>query len=171
MKLNAREIMKKLIDNLFIGNQTDYEHQVKHEKNWAVIHACKEPYHRKLLSYTGRSAPKDHPEYLFAQRSLRLYLNLIDAPSFKYIPKEIIDKALDFITKNINERPVLVHCNLGMSRSATIGILYLASIGHFKGRDYYKAEQKYKKLYPKYNPGRGMRGFAIENWKRYYKET
>jgi len=161
--------MKKLIYNLYIGNQVDYENQIKYENNWAVVHACKEPYHRKLLSYKKHSVSKDHPEYLFAERSLRLYLNLVDAPSYKYISQEIIDKALDFIKKNINERSVFIHCNLGMSRSATIGLLYLASIGYFQGLDFYKAEQKYKKLYPKYNPGRGMRGFAIENWKKYCK--
>jgi len=159
--------LKEIYKNLFIGNQDDYEYQVKPEGNWAVIHACKEPYHRNLLQYTGKGAPKEHPDYLFAERPNRLYLNLVDAPDPKYISDLIIDKAISFINEYINVKQVFVHCNLGMSRSSTIGLLYLASIGFFGKDDFYTAEEKYRKIYPNYTPGRGMRGFAVENWERY----
>jgi predicted protein tyrosine phosphatase len=159
--------MKEIYKNLFIGNQDDYEYKIKGKDNLAVIHACKEPYHRNLLGYTGRGAPQDHPEYLFAERPNRLYLNLVDAPDPKYISDIIIDKAINFINEHINAKQVLVHCNLGMSRSSTIGLLYLASIGFFGDDDFYTAEEKYSKIYPPYSPGRGMRGFAEENWGKY----
>jgi predicted protein tyrosine phosphatase len=162
--------MKEIYKNLFIGNQDDYECKVKYENKWAVIHACKEPYHRNLLGYTGRGAPKDHPEYFYAERPNRLYLNLVDVPDPTFIAKEIIDKAIDFIFRHIDEQSVLVHCNLGMSRSSTIGLLYLASIGYFEKDDFYSAEEKYQKLYPNYSPGRGMRSFAEDNWGKYCKK-
>ena len=161
--------MKEIYNNLFIGNQDDYEYKVKLKDYYAVVHSCKEPYHRNLLGYTGRGAPKDHPEYLFAERPNRLYLNLVDVPDPAFIAKEIIDKAIDFIKKHIDKQPVLVHCNLGMSRSATIGLLYLASIGYFKGMDFHTAEQKYINMYPGYRPSSGMRGFAVKNWEKYQK--
>jgi len=37
--------MKEIVHNLYIGSQDDYEHIVKQEPGWRVIHACKEPYH------------------------------------------------------------------------------------------------------------------------------
>ena len=52
--------MKEIHPNLHIGSQDDYENIVKHQDGWFVIHACKEPYHRQTLGYTGRSAPKEH---------------------------------------------------------------------------------------------------------------
>lgn len=65
--------------DLFVGNQDDYESNVKYKANWAVVHACKEPYHRLALGYSSKAAPKNHPEYLFAKRTNRLILNLVDA--------------------------------------------------------------------------------------------
>ncbi len=163
--------MKEIYPNLHIGSQDDYENIVRtlieHDKeDWFVVHACKEPYHRNALGYAGKAAPKDHPEYLIAYRGNRLILNLVDAPNSAYIPKQIIDEAIKSIHNNIGDRKVFVHCNQGMSRSATIGLLYLKAI-HELDDDFAKAEQKYLDLYPWYEPGKGMRGFAMINWNNY----
>ena len=163
--------MKQIYPNLHIGSQEDYELIVKQQINnnedeWFVIHACKEPYHRQALGYTGRAASKDHPEYLIANRGNHLILNLVDVPNPANIPKEIIDEAIKAIHSNIHDRKVFVHCNQGMSRSATIGLLYLKAV-HAIDEDFEKAEQKYLELYPWYNPGLGMRGYAITNWNNY----
>lgn len=161
--------MIEIYPNLFIGNEMDYEKDVKFKNGWNVVHACKEPYHRKLLGYSGRGAPKDHPEYLFAERENRIYLNLVDAPSPDYIPKEIIDKALEFISKSLeSDKCCLVHCNQGESRSTIIGLLYLAKIGFFKNKDFINAEKEFISIYPNYNPKTGTRGFAEKNWEIYY---
>ena len=113
--------MIEIMHNLFIGSQSDYENIVKYESGWYVIHACKEPYHRQALGYSGRAVSKDHPEYLMAERENRLILNLVDVADPAYIAKIIIDKAIGCIAGHINEMKVLVHCNQGASRSATIG--------------------------------------------------
>jgi len=103
--------MIEIHSNLFAGDATD-ELKVRGRDGWAVVHACKDPYHRQLLGYTTKGAPKDHPEYFFAERGNRLYLNLVDAPDPEYIPKEIIDKAIAFIHEKLSEgSKVLVHCN------------------------------------------------------------
>ena len=120
--------MIEIMHNLFIGSQSDYENIVKYESGWYVIHACKEPYHRQALGYSGRAVSKDHPEYLMAERENRLILNLVDVADPAYIAKIIIDKAIGCIAGHINEMKVLVHCNQGASRSATIGLLYLHSV-------------------------------------------
>ncbi len=73
--------------HLYIGTEQDYDRRVKGMPGWMVVHACKEPYHRQLLGYKGRGAPKDHPEYLLARRGDRLYLNLVDTDDPAYNPK------------------------------------------------------------------------------------
>lgn len=94
--------MIEIAKNLFVGNQNDYENLVKFRNDFSVVHACKEPYHRKALGYLGRGAPKNHPEYLIARRGNRLILNLIDVVDPNYIPEEIIFKAVSFIEEKLS---------------------------------------------------------------------
>lgn len=154
---------------LFVGNLTDYDRDVRLRDGWSVVHACKEPYHRQLLGYTGRGAPKDHPEYLVARRDHRLYLNLVDADNPDYIPKEIIDQSMEFIQSQLAiGRPVLVHCNQGESRSPSIALLYLAAnTNKLPTASLMEAEEAFLKLYPYYRPAPGMRGFVNRYWHEY----
>ncbi|AKP27668.1 hypothetical protein LIMHP_04495 [Leptospira interrogans serovar Manilae] len=84
-----------------MGNRFDYKANETNLRDWFIIHACKEPYHRDLLGYTG----KEHPEYLLAKRKNRFRIT-ISGRSF---------------SKN---KPFSLHCNLGESQSP--GLLYLA---------------------------------------------
>lgn len=77
--------MIEVKSNLFVGSQDD-EAAIRGQGGWFVVHACKEPYHRQALGYSGRGAPKDHPEYLIARREGRLILNLVDVDNVSYIP-------------------------------------------------------------------------------------
>ena len=166
--------MVEIYKNLFIGNQDDYEGKVRTQANWAVVHACKEPYHRQALGYGGRGAPKDHPEYLVAKREneSRIILNLVDVDNPDWVSPIIIDEAIQFIKRNLESgKNVLVHCNQGMSRSAGIGLLYLATQGLFRGKSFEVAENKYREsIYPEYNPSQGIRGYIIRNWDKYSQE-
>lgn len=161
--------MIEIYPNLFIGNEYDYESKVRHEPGWCIVHACKEPYHRQALGYTGRAAPQNHPEYLIARRGNRLVLNLVDAPDPAYIPKEIIDAALEFISTSLESgNRVLVHCNEGFSRSAGIGLLYLAkNTDRLPNTNFTEYEVAFRSIYPPYNPKSGMRGFIAANWQNY----
>jgi predicted protein tyrosine phosphatase len=163
--------MIEIAPGLFIGSEADYETTVKHQNGWWVIHACKEQYHRQLLGYRGRGAPKGHPEYLLAERGNRLFLNLVDADDPAFIPKEIIDASLRFIGKALKcgDR-VLVHCNQGESRSPSIGLLYLAAYTNaLPNASLAEAEAGFRRLYPEYTPKRGMRGFLLIHWNHYVK--
>ncbi len=161
--------MIEIYPNLYIGNEFDYESNVRNNPGWCVVHACKEPYHRQALGYKHQAAPKNHPEYLIAKRGNRLILNLVDAPDPAYIPKEIIDAALSFINDNLKSgSKVLVHCNEGFSRSAGIGLLYLVKFtDKVQKGSFLEAETVYRWIYPPYNPKSGMRGFMIINWNEY----
>jgi hypothetical protein len=94
--------MIEIYPKLHIGNQDDYELNVARQPGWAVVHACKEPYHRQALGYTGRAVSKTHPEYLIARRENRLILNLVDVDNPAYIPKEIMDAALMFVHEQLS---------------------------------------------------------------------
>lgn len=145
---------------LFVGDMGDAK---RLDETWIVVHACKEPYHRQALGYAGRSAPKDHPEYLFARRNNAMILNLVDVDDPAYVRAEIVDAAVDFINSHTASR-VLVHCNQGRSRSPTLAMLADAKS---LAENFEDAEKEFRARYAPYNPGRGMREFAKANWVRY----
>ncbi len=156
--------MKEVVPGLFVGSQNDYESV---PEDWFVVQACKEPYHRQALGYTGRSAPADSPEYLMARRGNRLILNLVDARDAVYIPTEIITAALLAIMGALAAgKPILVHCNKGESRAPSIALLYMASEGLLP-REEDEAIADFTELYPEYAPGTGMAAFVHEHWQEY----
>jgi hypothetical protein len=176
--------VKKVFTNLWCGSEQDFYNSllctyspVKSEmellacmpEGWAIVHACKEPFHRMALQYTGRGAPKDDPEYLWSERTgNRLALNMVDAPSSLFFDKSMIDKALEYIEQKLSEGfKVLVHCNEGFSRSPSLCLIYLIKHGIIKGDTLEDCEAEFLKVYPEYNPGTGMRGFVKEHFNEY----
>jgi hypothetical protein len=153
--------------NLFVGADID-ENSIRGQSGWFVIHACKEPYHRQALGYSGRAASKDHPEYLIARRDGCLILNLVDVDNVSFVSPVIIDAALEAIAANIATRNVLVHCNQGQSRSPSIAFLYLLRhTDSFEGLTQNEALSKFGAIYPPFSPARGMADFIRLNWQRY----
>ena len=137
-------------------------------EGWAVVHAAKEPFHRMALGYVGRGAPKDHPEYLWAERGNRLALNMVDAPKVEFFDKRMIDKAIEFIGRKLGVgHRVLVHCNKGESRSPSLCLLYLISAGVLKGSSLQEYMTEFCRIYPNYNPFDGILGFIQEHWLEY----
>lgn len=153
--------MIDLLPNLSVGTADEYENVISKLDGYSIVHACKEPYHRRLLGYTTQGAPKEHPEYLWAIRGDRLYLNLVDAPKVEFIPKEVIETALDFIDAELLEgKKVFLHCNQGESRAPSIALLHLYKTGVLKGSSSEVLDQ-FTKLYPNYAPGQGMLDFVV----------
>lgn len=147
--------MIQILPNLYIGDQNDCE-----GFEGAILHACKEPYHRQFVGYTGRALAKDHPEYLYAVRDNELALNIVDVDDPKYFAEEMINKALQFIGEHDK---VLLHCNQGQSRSAGIGMLYMRTKGLLDGT-FEEAEEKFKEIYPPYSPRNGIREYVRLHW-------
>ncbi len=159
--------MIEIHPKLYVGSETD-EQGVRNRSGWFIVHACKEPYHRQALGYTGRAAAKDHPEYLIARRPGRLILNLVDVDDVNYVAAEIVDTALEVIHQNLGSGQVLVHCNQGASRSPTLAMLYLARhTDRLKGMAWSEAQAAFKTIYPPWAPARGMADYARLNWTRY----
>jgi len=156
--------MIRIHTNLFVGNTADC---ASHTPDLAVIHACKEPCHRKALGYKGNLS-SDHPHYLVHEANNHLYLNMVDmenelAPHFT---DPIMRQAMTFIERNITTRPVLVHCNQGWSRSPSIALLYMARKGYIGNQSYSIAGNDFKAIYAPYNPGRGIAAYLNRNWEK-----
>lgn len=150
--------------NLFVGDESDAL-AVAGEPGWFVVHACKEPYHRAALGYTGRGAPKDHPEFLFAEREGCIALNLVDLPDPAMIRPEVVAAGLRAIDANIERGKVLVHCNRGESRAPTIALLWLAlNTDRFDDCDFAEAVDRFRQVYQPFRPAAGMEGFARRVW-------
>ncbi len=156
--------MIEVSNGLFCGAEVDYHGQDR--AGWRIVHACKEPFHRQALGYTGRGTSPSHPEYLVARRDRRLILNLIDPVDPKYVSKACVDAALSFIDEALAEgKTCLVHCNEGRSRAPTICLLSMANKrpwGIFA-----EARESFRSIYPRYEPSNGMEGFARANYEAY----
>ncbi len=161
--------MIEVVPHLFIGTRHDYETSVAGQAGWAIVHACKEPYHRRAVGYTGWAAPSKHAERLIARRDNRLMLCLLDLPVSWGIRKEMIEQTLDFIEQmHRQELNVLVHCLYGRSRSPSITLLYLATRLHvLPTTSLEAAEIPFRRLYPPYHPTRGIREHLRQHWQQY----
>lgn len=132
---------------------------------WAIIHACKNPCHAKAVGYKG-SLPPTHPHYLVMENGQHLFLNMVDMEKelSPIYTNPIMRSAMAFIEKHITEQKILIHCNQGMSRSPSIALLYLANKGYIANDSYSSAVADFQKLYPIFNPGRGIALYMNNNW-------
>jgi hypothetical protein len=155
---------ENIAPNLYVGNDETYE-ALKDRPGWAFVRCCKygPGGHQDTLQYHSLGAPKG-PDYLTVTRGNRMALNFIDAEDPNFIPREMVDKGLHFIADKLAEGcKVLVACNAGHSRGPTTAMLFLRSIGELPG-NFIASERKFTTLYPRYDPGLGVRQFARSEW-------
>ena len=130
----------------------------------AVVHACKDPCHRRALGYTGRGAPRG-PHYLALRADPHLYLNIVDADRLgRVYGDQLFAAALGFIHDHIAERDVIVHCNLGQSRSPSIALAYLAARGQLANASFRDAAEDFQRVYPSYLPSPGVAQYLSVAW-------
>lgn len=74
-------------------------------------------------------------------------------------------KILDFIDREHKEKKILIHCDQGLSRSPTVGLLYLAKrLKIIEDESYGLARDDFLKIYPYYNPS-GVTDYVSLRWK------
>ena len=164
--------MKSVLDDdagkpiLFVGSDADYNAAVN--RGFAVLSACKDGDHghRSMLDYHTMAAPEGS-KYLHVEKGQHMALNLIDSDDPEFIPEEVIESGLVFIHKHIKAGGrVLVHCNAGLSRSPTLAMIFLRTIGELP-QSFTTSEKVFRSLYPAYTPAHGIRAFARVNWKKF----
>src|SRR4030042_3899422 len=162
--------MIRICNNLYVGDENDCFYDIRDD--WVVIHACKTPCHQKAVGYRG-SLPPTHPNYLEKEELSHLYLNMVDmVQPLKHIyTGPMINKAMNFIKKNIPTKKILIHCNLGLSRSPALALIYLTKIAMtINAQDYITAKNEFMKLYPRYQPGSGLDYYLTNQWDDIYKQ-
>ena len=155
--------MTKIHSNLFIGGDADCD-ACAINPEFAIVHACK-TCHQQALKYSG-ALPPTHPNYLIYEHGSHLYLNMVDMPN-ELLPKfthPIFECAMGFINREIKNKKVLIHCNFGVSRSPSLGLVYLASTGVISNNSLEEAINEFEELYPKYAPGTGIILYMKHNW-------
>lgn len=150
--------MKEVVPGVFIGNISDY--RAKGEVS--TLSAC-QTVHYERLNWTRRSVDTQSPHYLENRGEGWLTLNWVDGPAhlYSYGGPGAFLTALDFIDSN---KPILVHCDQGKSRSATLGLLYLAKRARsISNASFEAARDDFCKLYPAYKPG-GIANYVADHW-------
>lgn len=156
-------MLLKLDDHLFIGDQKECALLGDPRPFVAVLHACKNPCHLQFVGYRG-SLPPTHAEYLVARRGSHLALNIID-PALPLFRTEVFLAGLDFLDEWTPQGSLLCHCNNGLSRAPSIAMLWLAKRAKaFLGSSYLEAQAAFRRIMPRYQPGKGIKEFLRTRW-------
>lgn len=160
-----KTLLTEIIARLWVGDEEAVP--IAEKRGYSILAACKDgspDCHRAVLGYTSLGAPKNADYYFFRSDTKHMALNLIDADDPEFIPDEVIDAGLRFMKERYDAGDkVLVHCIAGHSRSTTLMLAFLRTIGEMP-ESFARAEHKFKTLYPPYNPGRGMRQHVKTRW-------
>lgn len=157
---NRREIYP----NLFVGGNE----ACTRSTDRAVVHACKEPCHRRAVGYQG-NLNRGHPEYLVALRGNHLFLNIVDMDQQlrHEFAGPIVVATLDFIESRIDTQDIAVHCNEGRSRAPSIAMVYLSKRASvLPDRGFSEAAQAFRELFPEYAPGTGIASYLRAHWQQ-----
>jgi len=129
----------------------------------AVVHACKDPCHRRAVGYTTKTIPSSHENYLVLEDGFHLYLNLIDPPAPLFMMPSFA-AFMAFVDKHRPHREVLIHCNQGESRAPSLALLYLAKRTTEIPADSYASAAAAFSLKFSYKPGQGIQTWLTRNW-------
>lgn len=153
--------MHQLLPNLVFGDESLCVNDTCDAV--AVVHACKDPCHRRALGYSGRSLPVNHPHYLVYETAQHLFLNLIDPPQPLFMMPSF-EAFFRFVDRHITERTVVIHCNQGESRAPSLALLYGAKrTDRFPKGTYEEARLAFSAEYP-YQPGTGIQRWLSQHW-------
>ncbi|MBN1786320.1 MAG: dual specificity protein phosphatase family protein [Candidatus Methanofastidiosa archaeon] len=148
--------------NLFLGDDEDCFYEPR--KGWKVVHACREPCFAHAEAIFG--CAEGHGTI---EAGGHLYLDLLDTVETydDRHARPLLSRALDFIEGNVLENKVLVHCNVCVSRSPSIVLLYLAKrAGRVSNASFEAAAREFSDIYyPYYFPSRGIETYLRRFWK------
>lgn len=131
--------------------------------DWAVCSVAKDWWQRVK---PGR-VDKTDPEFYAARRNNHLYVNWVDVTESKFFRPEEMDLIFDFLDEMLHHgKKILVHCDQNKSRSPSVVMMYLASIG-ILSRKYTEAVSAFCVMYPTYDPKIGIQEFVRQHWPDY----
>jgi hypothetical protein len=148
-------------DGIFVGSGAD-----TYKFAGSVLHCARDPWFGQarttntLLWKNGVVDTVVLPKYIGQNAILVGYnemaLNMVDAGDARYFPDDMVNAGLEFITERLAEGdPVLVHCNMGLSRSPSMAFLWMFEHG-FLDDEFQYALLQFKSIYLDYCPGNGI---------------
>lgn len=153
--------MQEVYERVIVANEMSC---TEGNRELAVVHACKSPCHQNAVGYRGNLS-NQHPNYLVLEKENDLFLNIIDppVPLFKSL---LFSRFLEFSDKHWSQgQKLLIHCNQSESRAPSLALLFLAKeISAIPNTCYEAAIQEFIKIYPNYNPGKGIQTYFTKNW-------
>lgn len=97
-------------------------------------------------------------------------VNMVDADTPQYFQPKIFRHLVRLIADKVGSgNRVRIMCNKGVSRSASVGLLYVAAIGEISKENYESAAKEFKKIYPNYSPNRGIKQFLANQWHQFFR--
>lgn len=158
--------MREVHDRLYVAPEDECFHD---RDGWAVVHACKDPCHRRAVGYRRRALDQDHPHYLILEDGPNLYMNLIDPPTSRLFMPESFHTFLDFAARRYETgNQLLIHCNEGRSRAPSLAMLFLAKeLEELPDGSFRAARAAYSERDSVYAPGQGIRTYLSENWEAF----
>lgn len=153
--------MYKIYKTLYLGSALSYEN-LKNKDKWFIIQATQEAYYNVMREIKYKNDTKSECSD-WIELPNRMALNLEDSSNESHINTEAIEKCLRTIDLKLQKnQDVLVHCKFGMSRSASIVLLYLFKFTNFfQSKDFLEVEREFKEIYSPYRPTNGIRRFLI----------
>ncbi|WHQ36582.1 dual specificity protein phosphatase [Spiroplasma sp. SV19] len=142
----------KIIDNLYLGDQFSQPNNIDY-----VLKATDISYN---FSYYDEIK---YPN--FKKTPTTLILNLDDGYFIDDINKYAIIAGLKFINYNINKGKIYVHCQRGVSRSASLVFMYLVLNNKLSQDNFFKAITLYlQNFYPNMSVNEGIYQFIFQNY-------
>lgn len=120
----------------------------------------------KLNIYVGTKigCDKDNPYYLYKKEDDAIYLNMIDGDDPAYVNDAMIDAALGFMKRHLdNNASIFVYCSLGESRSPSIALMYMLEHALVDATDDILMHFR-DKYYRNYQPKRGNAEYIAKRW-------
>lgn len=162
-------MMHNIYENeLFIGSIYDLNEIYKDKGNWAIVHATKS-IHYRLLGWDFKNSRlyQTHPKYIINECEDYISVNWVDSPSpklYEWSKPATFIKILDFIDKWFGKRKIFIHCDRCLSRSPTVGLLYLAKrLKTINSNSFKEAYEDFIKIYSNYSPS-GIAIYVSEHW-------
>lgn len=117
----------------------------------SVLRCAKDPWYVEAAKFYRQMAPN-----VIRKSPNEMILNMVDAEHPKYFSDIMVDAGLNFITERFAEGDaILLHCNMGISRSPSMAFLWLYEHG-FLDDEFRYAVPQFKKIYKDWAPANGI---------------
>jgi len=147
--------MKKIIDNLYLGDRFSAPKETK------LRISCAEEI---FYEVNDNIEDKNQNDILISEKNDVIYYKFEDYPKLENMKKETIKNAISQIENNIANKQIYVHCLWGINRSASIVFMYMVRNKLIDGNSYQESQKNFWNIYPDHKPNPGWKFFLEKNY-------